>query len=120
MATWANLDQEDRDAIASVLSLSRDFSGMLARLANLGLTINAAVGGDITAFLSGLNAGDIPVYDAASGEQVLSKADLINIVGYAQAISNTGDNVPGSYNSNFHRSLFVRAAGPYNTLQQGS
>jgi hypothetical protein len=119
MAAWAALTQQQRDEVVQELSAVREWSGAMARLGNLGRAIAAKHAGNVESTLGTLDAGEIPVYDAGVGQEPLTKADLLALVGYAIDSSNTTDNAAGSYNTNYHRALYVRAAGLYNTLQQG-
>jgi hypothetical protein len=119
MATWASLSQSDKDKILDAMGASRAWAGEMARLCALGRAIAAKYTGNVETALSGLDAGAIPVYDATQGQEQLTKAELINLVGYAMTSSETPDNSAGSYNTNYHRALFVKAAGLFNTLQKG-
>jgi hypothetical protein len=119
MATWAQLTQEQRDEITAVLAAQREWSGMMARLCALGRAITSKYVGNVETTLVSLDAGAIPVYDAGQGQEALTKAELQTLVGYAMTSSETADGSSGSYNTNYHRGLYVRAAGLYNTLQVG-
>lgn len=119
MGTWAQLTQGQRDEVADLIMAVREWSGMMARLANLGRAISAKYVGNVETTLSGLDAGEIPISNPEQGQEALSKADLLSIVGYAIDSSQTTDGASGSYNTNYHRGLYVRAAGIYHTMQQG-
>jgi hypothetical protein len=119
MAAWNALTQQQRDEITDLLKAVRSHAGQVARAHALGRAIASKYVGNVETTLSSLDAGDIPVYNASVGEEPLSKADLITLVGYAMTASETPDNSSGSYNTNYHRSLYVKAAGLFNTLQQG-
>lgn len=120
MAAWNELTQGQRDEVTDLLKAQREWAGMMARLGNLGRAIAAKYSGNVETTLGALGAGEIPVYDASQGQEALTKQDLASLVGYAIDSSNTADGASGSYNTNYHRSLYVRAAGIYNTLQQGN
>jgi hypothetical protein len=119
MAAWSELTQQQRDEILDLIKAQRDWSGAMARLGNLGRAIAAKYSGNVETTLASLDAGEIPVYDATRGQEPLTKSELITLVGYAIDSSNTADGAAGSYNTGFHRALYVRAAGLYDTLQQG-
>lgn len=119
MAAWNELTQQQRDEVLDLLAAQRDWAGAMARLGNLGRAIAAKYAGNVETTLASLDAGEIPAYDAGQGQEPLTKADLLALVGYAIDSSATPDNSPGSYNTAYHRALYVRAAGLYNTLQQG-
>jgi hypothetical protein len=120
MATWAQLTQAQRDEVTQELTAVREWAGMMARLANLGRAIAAKHAGNVETTLALLDAGEIPVCDVSQGEEELTKAELLTLAGYAIDASATPDGSPGSYNTAYHRAMFVRAAGLYNTLQQGN
>lgn len=119
MAAWGSLTQQQRDETAELLKAVRSHAGQVARAHALGRAITSKYVGNVETTLAGLDAGEIPLYDASKGEEPLTKADLINLVGYAMTASETADGSAGSYYTNFHRSLYVKAAGLFNTLQQG-
>ena len=119
MAAWNELTQPQRDEIIDLLKVQREWSGMMARLCNLGRALALKYNGNVETTLAGLNAGEIPVYDASLGQEALTKAELADLVGYAITSSVTTEAAAGSYNTDYHRALYVRAAGIYNTLQQG-
>lgn len=89
---------------------------MMARMGNLGRAIAAKHAGNVETTLALLDDGIIPNYDSGKGEEPLSKADMLALVGYAIDSSATADGASGSYNTAYHRALYVRAAGLYNTL----
>jgi hypothetical protein len=126
MATWAQLTQQQRDEITDLLKAVRLHAGQVARAYALGRAIVSKYVGNVETTLAGLDAGDIPVYDASKGEEPLSKDDLMTLVGYAIDSSagtqpmNQGSPIhPTTYYSGYHQNLYVRAAGLFNTLQQG-
>jgi hypothetical protein len=119
MATWASLTQEQRDEVIQELGAIREWCGMAARLHNLGRAIAAKHSGNVETTLAGLDAGDIPVWDAAQGQEPLSKADLLTLAGYAIDYSANTDGASPSFNTPYHRGLYVKAAGLYSTIQQG-
>lgn len=124
MAAWNELTQQERDEVSQCLAAVREWSGMVARLCNLGRAISQKYAGNVETTLGNLDAGDIPVYDSGRGEEALSKADLMTLVGYAmqssEYVQSETPGTPTTYNTNYHRALYVRAAGLYNTIQQGS
>jgi hypothetical protein len=119
MATWAQLTQEQRDEITALLTAQREWCGMMARLCALGRAITSKYAGNVETTLASLDAGSIPVYDASQGQETLTKDELINLAGYSDVSSRTSDGSNGSYYTNYHRALYVKAAGLYNTLQVG-
>lgn len=119
MAAWNALTQQQRDEVSDLLKAAREWAGTMARLNALGQAIGLKYTGNVETTLGSLDAGEIPVYDAAKGEEAITKAELQNLAGYAITASATPDGSSGSYNTNYHRALFIRAAGLYQTLQQG-
>jgi hypothetical protein len=119
MAAWNALTQQQRDEITDLVKAVRAHAGQTARTHALGRAIASKYVGNVESTLTALDAGEIPVYDASNGEEPLTKSDLVTLVGYAMTASETPDNSAGSYNTNYHRSLYVKAAGLFNTLQQG-
>lgn len=120
MAAWNSLTQQQRDEVMQELEAVREWAGMAARLHNLGRAIASKHSGNVEATLAALDAGDIPVYDAGLGQEPLSKADLSTLAGYAIDYSNPTEGATPSFNTPYHRALYVKAAGIYNTIQQGS
>jgi hypothetical protein len=119
MATWASLTQAQRDEVVQEIAAVREWSGMAARLHNLGRAIAAKWSGNVETTVASLDAGDIPVYDAGLGQEALSKADLQTLAGYAIDYSVATDGATPSFNTPYHRALYVKAVGIYGTLQQG-
>lgn len=121
MAAWSELTQQQRDEVQDMLRAQREWSGMMARLGNLGRALALKYNGNVETTLAALDAGEIPVYDSGQGQEPLTKAELIDLVGYAMTSSEVeqGGESPTSYNTNYHRALYVKAAGLWNTLQQG-
>lgn len=117
---WADLSQADKDKVSNLLKATREWAGMVARLGNLGRAIAQDYTGNVETVLGTLGSAElIPLNDSAQGQEQLTKSQLVDLIGYAITESVTTDAAPGSYNTDYHRAQYVRAAGLYNTLQQG-
>ena len=67
--------------------------------------------------LAGLDASDlIPNTSGLAGAQDLTKEQFANLMGYLIVSSATPDGSSGSFNTNYHRGLYVQAAGPGNIM----
>lgn len=109
---YEDLTTEQKAAVQALSNFVRAASGELARLANHGRAVANLYAGNVETILALLDNPDvIPNATGFSGAQPLTKEELVNLVGYLMVLSDTGDNVTGSYNSNFHRGLFAKAAG---------
>lgn len=120
MASWASLSASDQNEVIDLLRAARLWSSMMHRINNLGLAIAAKWSGNVESIVSSLDAGLIPPTNNIAEAEQLTKAEIQNLVGYAITCSATPDNSSGSYNTNYHRALFVRAGGLFNCLQQGN
>lgn len=117
MATFAELTDEQQAAVQQLAVAVRKFSGELARLGNHGRAVANLYAGNVENILSGVGDNDvIPNASGYANSQSLTKTELVNLIGYLMVLSDTGDNVSGSYNSNYHRGLYAKAAGVDNIV----
>jgi len=117
--SYETLTQEQRDSVDALAQMVRALSGTLARTLEQFQAVNSYWTGNIETILSGLQASDvIPNKTGLAGAQGLTKSELTNLVGYMIVASATADGASGSYNSNYHRSLYAKAAGPINIVNE--
>lgn len=120
MASWGSLSAADQNEVIDLLRATRLWSSMMHRLNNLGMVIASKYAGNVETIIGSLDAGPIPPTNNIAEAEQLTKAEIQNLVGYAMTCAATPDNSSGSYNTNYHRALFVRAGGLFNCLQQGN
>lgn len=114
---YADLTAEQKASVQALSQLARPLSGELARLLEKFQAVVAYYGGNVETILGGLqNADVIPNESGLAGAQSMTKADWVNLIGYFITASATADGASGSYNTNFHRSLYAKAAGPENLI----
>lgn len=118
MATYADLTQEQKDAVQTLQTMTRATAGEIARLANHCRAIASGYTGNVETMLATITSGSevIPKSDGLAGSQSLTKTELINLIGYCLTLSDPTDNAAGSVNTNYHRALYSKAAGPGNTI----
>lgn len=118
MATYADLTQEQKDTVQNLQSMARAVAGEIARLANHCRAIASDYSGNVENMLATITSGSevIPKSDGLAGSQSLTKQELINLIGYCIVFSDPTDNAAGSYNTNYHRALYAKAAGPGNLI----
>lgn len=114
--TWNELTQAQRDEVITLMEAVRLWAGQVARLGNLGRAISSAYVGNVENTLAALDAGEIPITNGVQGADLLTKQDVLSLVGYAIDSSSTADGSSGSLNTNYHRSLYAKAAGLLNLL----
>jgi hypothetical protein len=112
MATWASLTADQQAAIQAVATPSRGMAGTLAQLLNHAKDIGLAYSGSVEALIGSLNSGEIiPNNSGLAGASGLTRDQLINLLGYYIVMGATLDGSNGSYNTNYHRGLYIAAAG---------
>jgi len=118
MATYDDLTQEQKDAVQTLQSLVRATAGEIAKLGNHCRAIASNYAGNVETMLGTITSGSevIPKSDGLAGSQSLTKTELVNLIGYCLTLSDPTDNAVGSYNTNYHRALYSKAAGPVNTI----
>ena len=118
MATYAELTQEQKDSIQNLANMVRATAGEAARIGNHQQAIASGYNGNIENILALITSNDeiIPNSSSLSGAQSLTKIELVNLIGYCLSASAIPDGSTGSYNTNFHRSLYAKAAGPSNLI----
>lgn len=112
---YSSLSPEDKAAVQDLALFVRAVAGELARIGNHGRSASAKYVGNIETILGALQDSDlIPNESGLAGAQSITKAEFVNLVGYLITISATADNATGSYNTNYHRGLYAKAAGVAN------
>jgi hypothetical protein len=116
MATYASLTSEQKAAVDELANNARVFAGELARLCNHGRAAASKWSGNVENIVGTLTNGElIPNQSGMNAGQALTKEQLTNLVGYLMTLSETADN-GGGFNTNYHRSLYVAAAGMISTI----
>jgi hypothetical protein len=116
MATWDNLSSDQQAALTNHQVAVRDFAGQLARLINLASRITTSWLAVANAVNNGLDAGtEIPNDQTQVGGSTLTKEDLAALSNLAGLISDPA----GAYNTPAIAAELLKAAGLYNTIQQG-
>jgi hypothetical protein len=116
MATYASLTSEQKAAVDELANNVRVFAGELAQLCNHGRAAASKWAGNVENIVGSLTNGTtIPNNSGLNEGQSLTKEQLTNLVGYLMTLSETADN-GGGYNTNYHRSLYVAAAGMLSTI----
>lgn len=114
---FLDLTGDQKRAVKELASLTRATAGEIAKLANHCRAITAGYVGNVESILALLQAGDvIPNESGLGNAQDLTKAELVTLIGYCITLSETGDGASGSYNTNYHRGLYAKAAGPANLI----
>jgi hypothetical protein len=117
MATYASLSDSDKLKIKQLVDPMRSFAGELARVCNHGRAIASKWSGDVETIVGTLDSNSVvPNTSNETGAVDLTKEQIQNLAGYFITLSDPTDNATGSYNSNYHRALFVKAIGLLNTL----
>ena len=113
MASYESKSDEEKAAIQSVANAARGMYIALQGLADDGQILAAAWNGGISDMVNSLDPAEvIPDTSGLDGAQSISKADLINTVGYFIDLSNPANNQGGGgYNTPFHQALRVKFAG---------
>ena len=109
---YAELTPEQKEAVDALTTFIRGQSGQFAQLLTAGRAIASAYVGNVETILSQLAPSDeIPNTSGLDGAQPLTKEQLVNLIGYYLVMSDPADGASGPYGSNYHRALYVRAAG---------
>jgi len=118
MATYDDLTTEQKATVQNLATMAKSTAGEIARLANHCRAITSGYSGNVETLLDTITSGTevIPKSDGLAGSLSLTKNDLITLIGYCIVFSDPADNVTGSYNSNYHRALYAKAAGPGNLI----
>lgn len=118
MATYNDLTQEQKDAVQALNRLARACAGEIARLSNHCRAVANDYSGNVETMLNSItNANDlIPDSSGLAGAIQLSRGDLQTLIGYCMTLSDPADGASGSYNTNYHRGLYAKAAGPNNLI----
>lgn len=116
---YADLTTEQKASVDAMLALVRPLSGELARLLEKFQAVVSYYSGNVETILGTLlDADAIPNQTGLAGAQSMTKAEVVTLVGYLITACATPDGSSGSYNTNFHRSLYAKAAGPDNLIQE--
>lgn len=112
------LSAEEKQALQTLLNMARADAGQLfAKLGNHGRAITAQYSGNVENILAKLGGSDlIPNTSGLAGAQAMTKDETVNLFGYFITESDPTDNASGSFNTNYHRSLFAKAGGAGNLL----
>ena len=114
---YAELTSEQKESVQALCQLVRPLSGELARLLEKCQAVVSYYSGNVETILGELQGSDaIPNESGLAGAQALTKEQFVNLIGYMITVSATPDGSSGSYNTNYHRSLYGRACGPDNLL----
>lgn len=114
---YADLTTEQKESVQALCQTVRPLSGELGRLLEKFQAVVAYYTGNVETILALLDTADaIPNETGLTGAQSLTKAELVNLVGYLITASATADNATGSYNTNYHRALYAKACGPGNLI----
>lgn len=114
---YNDLTANEKLAVQELAQFVRASVGELARLASKGRAIANYYSGNVEVILSELASSDlIPNESDLAGAQDLTKEQLVNLTGYLMTFSDMTDGANGSYNTNYHRGLYARAAGPTNIV----
>lgn len=114
---YVDLTQEQKDAVQALSQTLRPLSGELARLLEKCQAVVSYYTGNVETILGELqNSDEIPNTSGLTGAQSLTKEQFVNLVGYMITLSATADGSSGSYNTNYHRSLYGKAVGPGNLI----
>jgi hypothetical protein len=113
---YDSLTNEQKQAVQNWLAVARPLAGELARL--LKKTHDAGIAwGAVSTALSSLANGDlIPNATGLDGAAPIDKERLTNLAGYFITLSATADGAEGSYNTAYHRAIYLDAAGLVNTI----
>lgn len=117
---FASLTQEQQDNVQALCAVARPLTGEFARLLEKFQAVVAGYSGNVETILGQLdNADVIPNATDLAGAQGMTKAELVNLIGYMIVACATPDGSSGSFNTNYHRSLYVKAAGAANLIVEG-
>ena len=117
--SYASLTEEQRESVDALCVMVRPLAGELARTLEKFQGVTSYWTGNVETILGALQSSDvIPNTTGLAGAQGLTKAELTNLIGYMITASATADGASGSYNSNYHRSLYAKAAGPINIVNE--
>ena len=112
-------DELTAEQQAAVQALDAELRADLAALAKLLHRFRAVANywaGNLETVVGSLTDGEaIPTGVGYAGAQPLTKGEFTTLVGYLMVASDTADNAAGSLNTNYHRALYAKAAGPGNT-----
>jgi hypothetical protein len=112
MATWASLTQAQKDTVQAVVNPVRALAGNFAQLMNDAKDLGLAWNNGASAIVATLDAGEsIPNGTGLADAAPLTKDKLVNLVGYYITVGATPDGSSGSYNTNYHRAVYLDAAG---------
>lgn len=115
---FQDLTQEQQDAVQALSAIVRPLIGEFARLLEKFRAVVSGYVGNVETTLSALQNGDaIPNATDLAGAQSMTKAEFVTLVGYMIVACATPDGSSGSFNTNYHRSLYAKAAGPANLIQ---
>jgi len=114
---YADLTDEQKEAVQALSQIVRPLSGELARLLEKFQAVVAYYAGNVETTLGELQASDvIPNTSGLAGAQDLTNEQFANLVGYMITASATADGSAGSLNTNYHRALYASACGPGNLI----
>ena len=106
---FEDLTVAQKASLNSWMALFRGTAGEIARVNNHNEVVNTEYNGTISTILGELSNDDIiPNVSGLDGAEPITKADVVNIVSYIQAIL--------AYNSSSHRANLAKAAGEHNLI----
>jgi Uma2 family endonuclease len=113
MAAYESLTAEQKLVVKECVNPLRSVIGELARLCNHALAIDAKWTGNVETIIASLDEGEIvPDESTYQDSEPLTKEQIQSLVGYILAIGSTST----GYATDYHRGLYVRAAGVYEVL----
>lgn len=114
---YVDLTAEQKASVQAMCQLVRPMSGELGRLLEKFQAVVSYYSGNVETILAELQSSDvIPNGSGLAGAQGMTKAEIVNLVGYFITLAATPDGSSGSYNTNYHRALYAKACGPQNLI----
>jgi len=115
--TYEELTAEQQASIDALMAIVRPQAGTLARLLESFQAIVSQYTGNIETILNLIDAAEeIPNQTGLAGAQAMTRADVQTLIGYMTTAAATADGSDGSYNTNYHRSLYAKACGAVNMI----
>jgi hypothetical protein len=116
---YNDLTTTQKESIQALSNVLRPITGELARLLEHFQALVSYYTGNVETILGELQSTDeIPNASGLAGAQSLTKEQFVNLMGYIITSSATADGSAGSLNTNYHRSLYARACGPMNMIEE--
>lgn len=112
MATWNSLTAQQQQTVQDVATPARALAGEFAQLCNKAKDLGLAYNNGAAAILATVTGSElIPNDSGLAGAQSITRDQLVNLIGYYTTIGATPDGSSGSYNTNYHRAVYLAAAG---------